>query len=541
MDLLRGMITLLMSAAMTKPPLSRIIAYGSKGFMPRAQTMMLIRYIIGLAILLASTAYAYASTGRVALVIGNSDYKHAAILDNPVNDANDIAAALEKQNFKVIKGIDLDHAGMLATIRKFSRALSKGDVGVFFYAGHGIQVSGKNYLVPIDAKLTDSFGIDFELVRLSRIHQAMEQSSKVNIIFLDACRNNPIARNLARSMGTRSAAVGNGLAAMESGIGSLISFSTQPGNVALDGRGMRNSPYSAALAKYISEGSGDITEILIKVRRDVMAATSQQQVPWEHSALTQQFYFQKKQTPPQAAQPAASSPGGLTFAQRAELAFWNSVKDSGDPALLRSYLEQYPQGAFAALAKVLAGRHSKTAVAANATATKKSAGGSATRAAETSTASIGVKKQSGSASLSALERRRRARLLRLRANRRAAAQNREPGEASTTSKQAPIKVARAEATRSARPAQPSGQASTANARAQRSAIYVAIQTELKRLSCYNGNADGRWSKRSHLALRKAYGSGAAPSVSDLRDLTATTAAKILSTLRKFKDAHCPTK
>ncbi|MEM9359410.1 MAG: caspase domain-containing protein [Pseudomonadota bacterium] len=526
---------------MTKPPLSRIMAYGSKVSMPRAQTMMLMRYIIGLAILLASTAYTYASTGRVALVIGNSDYKHAAILDNPVNDANDIAAALQKQNFKVIKGIDLDHAGMLATIRKFSRALSKGDVGVFFYAGHGIQVSGKNYLVPIDAKLTDSFGIDFELVRLSRIHQAMEQSSKVNIIFLDACRNNPIARNLARSMGTRSAAVGNGLAAMESGIGSLISFSTQPGNVALDGRGMRNSPYSAALAKYISEGSGDITEILIKVRRDVMAATSQQQVPWEHSALTQQFYFQKKQTPSQATQPAASSPGGLTFAQRAELAFWNSVKDSGDPDLLRSYLDQYPQGAFAALAKVLVARHSKLAAAVRPTVKQGKAEDDQSRTAETSAVTSGSTKQSNDASLGAEERRRRARLLRLRANRRAAAQNRESAGSANASKQTRIQVARAEATRSATPTQPIGQGAAANARAQRSAIYLAIQTELKRLSCYDGNADGRWSKRSHLALRRAYGSGKAPSVSDLRDLTATTAARILTTLRKFKRAHCPAK
>lgn len=500
--------------------------------------MILTRCIIGLAILLASTAHTYAGAGRVALVIGNSAYKHAAVLDNPVNDANDIAAALQKQSFKVIKGIDLDHAGMLATIRKFSRALSKGDVGVFFYAGHGIQISGKNYLVPTDAKLTDSFGIDFELVRLSRIHQAMEQSSKVNIIFLDACRNNPIARNLARSMGTRSAAVGNGLAVMESGIGSLISFSTQPGNVALDGRGMRNSPYSAALAKYISQGTGDITEILIKVRRDVMAATSQQQVPWEHSALTQQFYFKKPQATPQAPQSAANSPGTLTFAQRAELAFWNSVKDSSDPALLRSYLEQYPRGAFAALAKVLAARHSQTAVASNTTEPPKKNSGTATRAAETSAIPSGVKEQPSNAGLSARERRRRARLLRLRANRRAAEENPDSGPAANPSKQGAAKVARVEATRSAAPPQSNGQGAAENARAHRSDIYLAIQKELRRLSCYNGRADGRWSKRSHLALRRAYGSGKAPSVSDMRDLTVSTAARILSTLRKFKPAHC---
>ena len=494
--------------------------------------MNLLKSIICLALFVAIATPTVAA-GRVALVIGNAAYKHAAVLDNPVNDAHDIAAALEKQNFKVIKGIDLDHAGMLATIRRFSRALSKGDVGVFFYAGHGIQISGRNYLVPTDAKLADSFGIDFELVRLERIHQAMEQSAKVNIIFLDACRNNPMARNLARSMGTRSASVGNGLAAMESGIGSLISFSTQPGNVALDGRGMRNSPYSAALAKYISEGSGDITEILIKVRRDVMAATSRQQVPWEHSALTQQFYFAPKdKAPPRSARSNISKPDALTFDQRAELAYWNSVKDSGDATLLKSYLEQYPTGAFAALARVLLARaqqpNSQQKVAGEITPASKVAEG--TKSAESEPASAVVRSEA---------QKRRERLLRLRASRRAAEKKTETAAETQPTTRKQVQVARLETSRNTQSATPSTSAGAPPTDpGSRIASYRAIQEELKRLKCYAGKSDGRWGSRSHVALRRAMGSENAPSVAGMKDLSAAASEMILTSLRELDAPHC---
>jgi uncharacterized caspase-like protein len=118
----------------------------------------------------------------------------------------------------------------------------------------------------------------------------MEREAQTNILFLDACRDNPLARNLARAMGTRSAAIGRGLAAVESGLGTLISFSTQPGNVALDGTG-RNSPFAGALVKHISFSNDDLSAMLIAVRNDVLRETQRRQVPWEHSALTGRFYF----------------------------------------------------------------------------------------------------------------------------------------------------------------------------------------------------------------------------------------------------------
>jgi hypothetical protein len=144
--------------------------------------------------------------------------------------------------------------------------------------------------VPVDAKLSTAAALDWEMVRLDLIQRTMERETETNVLFLDACRDNPLARNLARAMGTRSAEVGRGLAATEAGVGTLISFSTQPGNVALDGVG-RNSPFAAALAKRIGASSDDLSALLIDVRNDVRKATLNKQVPWEHSALTGRFYF----------------------------------------------------------------------------------------------------------------------------------------------------------------------------------------------------------------------------------------------------------
>ena len=251
---------------------------------------------------------ALAADKRVALVIGNSGYTHAADLGNPRNDAADIAAVLENNGFTVVIGLDLDKAAMNKTIRRFADALVGAEVGVFFYAGHGLQVGGQNYLVPIDAKLDDASGLDFELVRLDVVQRVMEGQAGTNILFLDACRNNPLTRNLARAMGTRAVGIGRGLAAIESGVGTLISFSTQPGNVALDGEG-RNSPFTGALVKHIQTIGEDLSSILIKVRNDVMVATKEQQVPWEHTALRAKLYF--TMLDPAAADPAVIPLGHL--------------------------------------------------------------------------------------------------------------------------------------------------------------------------------------------------------------------------------------
>lgn len=239
-----------------------------------------------------------AAQKRVALVIGNSAYQHASALANPANDASDMGTALKELGFEVILGLDLDKRAFDQRVREFSRALPDADTGVFYYAGHGLQVLGNNYLVPVDAQLQSERDLDFEANSLNFILRQMEldRDGKTSIVFLDACRDNPLAGNLARTMGTRSAGVGRGLAQVQAGVGTFVAYSTQPGNVALDGQ-ERNSPFTAALAASIREPGRNLTSVMIDVRKKVLAATSGKQVPWDHSALTGDFYFHLASAP----------------------------------------------------------------------------------------------------------------------------------------------------------------------------------------------------------------------------------------------------
>jgi uncharacterized caspase-like protein len=184
----------------------------------------------------------------------------------------------------VVEGRDLDKRGMEDKVREFGRKLDRANLALFFYAGHGLQVGGKNYLVPIDAKLERAGDLSFDTLDVAQVLAQMEAEPRVNLIFLDACRDNPLARTLARSLGTRSASVGQGLATIQSAIGTLIAYATQPDNVALDGEG-RNSPFTAALLKHVATQGLEIGSVMRRVRADVIQATRSKQVPWDHSSL----------------------------------------------------------------------------------------------------------------------------------------------------------------------------------------------------------------------------------------------------------------
>ncbi|MGO9546817.1 MAG: caspase family protein [Rhodomicrobium sp.] len=255
--------------------------------------MRVYRYLILALLLQGFAAMPAAAAKRVALVIGNAAYVQAGALTNPVNDAASMAKSLTQSGFDVILGLDVDRRAFDEKLRAFSRALEDADAAVLFYAGHGLQVGGKNYLVPVDASLKSERDLDFEAVSLDFVLRQMEvgREGKTNIVFLDACRDNPLARNLARSMGTRSVAIGQGLAEVHTGVGTFIAYSTQPGNVALDGAG-GNSPFSAALASRIQEPGRNLTALMIEVRKSVLKETDGRQVPWDHSALTSDFFFQ---------------------------------------------------------------------------------------------------------------------------------------------------------------------------------------------------------------------------------------------------------
>jgi hypothetical protein len=307
------------------------------------------RFLPSLVFLLTLTLPLHvAAQERVALVIGNSAYRYTAELKNPRNDAADMGAALARLGYRVFQGLDLDKPGMERTIRAFADALPGAESAVFFYAGHGLQVSEQNYLVPVDARLASPSALDFEVVRLDIVQRAMERSAKSNVLFVDACRDNPLARSLAGTMGTRSGEVGRGLAVSTSSLGTLISFSTQPGNVALDGEG-RNSPYAAALTRHIGDPNDDLSTILIKVRNDVVRATAARQVPWEHSSLWARFYFTGRGDERLVRDAQAPE-------EQRELALWNAARNSGDRAALRAYLDRYPQGRYVTLAKMFISR-----------------------------------------------------------------------------------------------------------------------------------------------------------------------------------------
>ena len=225
---------------------------------------------------------------RVALVVGNTDYKHTDPLTNPRNDAIELAASLRRLGFQeVIEGVDLDVGSLAGKVRDFSRSLKGADLAFFFYAGHGIQVNGLNYMMPVDAKLADESDVHAETIELNDVLKHMERQAKTNIVILDACRNNPLAGKLARSTGARTRSggvVGQGLAEVRSSVGTLIVFATEPGNVALDGTD-KHSPFTAALLKHLETPNTDIAIMLRHVRDDVIDATKGRQVPWEHSSL----------------------------------------------------------------------------------------------------------------------------------------------------------------------------------------------------------------------------------------------------------------
>jgi len=229
---------------------------------------------------------------RVALVMGNSKYRNTTELPNPGNDAASISEKLQGLGFTVIKGLDGTKADMELAVREFVKVLPDADVALFFYAGHAMQVNGRNFLIPVDAKLEDSTAIDFETIDLQVILEFMNGEDRVSIALLDACRDNPLARRFERSAGAkRSAFIGRGLAAPATGSGEiLIGFATAPGEVALDGTGT-NSPFTTALLKHIDAKGLDVELMLKRVKRDVFEMTDREQEPWHNSALRQEFYF----------------------------------------------------------------------------------------------------------------------------------------------------------------------------------------------------------------------------------------------------------
>lgn len=242
-----------------------------------------MKYLAQIVLLFFLASGANADDPLTALVIGNSSY-HSSPLANPVNDAADISRNLELLGFEVIHKENLTRKQMRNAIREFGKKLkAKGGAGIFFYAGHGMQVSGKNYLIPIGADIQSEFEVPDESIDADSLLRTIEDSGNpLNIVVLDACRDNPFARSF------RSSA--KGLARMEGGTGTLIAYSTGPGNVAMDGEG-RNSPYTKHLLEHMTKTGLSIEQVFKRVRVGVEKDSGGKQTPWETSSLRGDFYF----------------------------------------------------------------------------------------------------------------------------------------------------------------------------------------------------------------------------------------------------------
>jgi tetratricopeptide (TPR) repeat protein len=246
-------------------------------------------------------AAAPANTGRrVALVIGNGAYAHVRALPNPPNDARSVAKSLRDIGFTVSEGVDLDRAAMGKMTSDFLRGAVRAQVALVYYAGHGVQIDGRNYLVPVDAQLKPGGKITDGMIDMDTILAGLDDPVRTNILIFDACRNNPLEQQVASAVPNRAVEAGSGLAAPATlgagstlGAGTLIAFATAPGRVALDGQG-DNSPFSAALSRYIGTAGLEVQQMLTRVRAEVVATTGGKQVPWSNSSLLGEVYLAAK-------------------------------------------------------------------------------------------------------------------------------------------------------------------------------------------------------------------------------------------------------
>jgi formylglycine-generating enzyme required for sulfatase activity len=281
---------------------------------------------------------------RVALVIGNSSYQGTAPLPNPRNDAADMAAALQAVGFETIVATDLDKRGMDDAFRRFARLARDADAALFFYAGHGMQFAGTNYLMPVDAKLQDEADVPYELAKVDDVIADLSRARNIRIVILDACRDNPLAERLRMGLpAARSAAVSRGLARIERSQGLITAFATQPGQVAADGFGTRNSPFTTALLKHLATPGIEAGTLFRRVAQDVNLSTAGKQTPELSVSMLGEFYF----AGPGPGSAPAAAPAPSNEAERA----WAAVRETSSVTLLEEFIRRFGDSFYAALAR----------------------------------------------------------------------------------------------------------------------------------------------------------------------------------------------
>jgi len=275
---------------------------------------------------------------RIALIIGNGDYASASLkLANPTHDADAMRRALQEAGFETIVRLNAKRIDLYRAVDEFAARLGRDphSVGLFYYAGHGVQVEGTNYLIPIDANVESVADLEANAYDVSRVLRGMQAAqNEMNIVILDACRDNPLPR-------TRG--IERGLARMEAPSGTFIAYAAAPGHAAQDGAVGTNGIFTGELVKAMAEPGLPLEQVFKKVIAAVRADTGGHQQPWSEASIQGDFYFR-------AAIPGALPARADSDPKRIELAYWESIRNSRNPKDFRAYLKKYPQGEFAGLA-----------------------------------------------------------------------------------------------------------------------------------------------------------------------------------------------
>ena len=299
-----------------------------------------------------STQAQESNSKRIALVIGNSTYENVAELKNPINDSADIASSLTSLGFEVMLHTNLTQGSMLDTFRGFRRQADKAEIALVYFAGHGIEIDRQNYLLPVDAVLETDSDVNFEAVKLETMIFAASGAERLSMIIVDACRNNPFAASMKRSNSSR--AIGHGLSAVEPSRNTLVAYAAKEGTTAADGAG-RNSPYASALIETLKQPGLEVGLMMRRVRDEVLKSTAGKQEPFVYGSLSADQIFLNETR--------SISPSETDFvvtdveledvpdASAAEIVFWKSIAGSSETPELETYLELYPNGFFAELAR----------------------------------------------------------------------------------------------------------------------------------------------------------------------------------------------
>jgi uncharacterized caspase-like protein len=446
---------------------------------------------------------------RVALVLGNSAYRNVATLPNPVNDGAVIAATLKDAGFDVVDSRhDLPAAETRRVLRDFADRARDADIAVVYYAGHGIEVDGTNYLIPVDAKLERDTDVYDEALSLDRVLLAIEPAKRLRLVILDACRDNPFAKNMKRTIASRG--IGQGLAKIEpSSPNMLIAYSAKAGSTAQDGDG-KNSPFTIALAKHLATPGLDVRRAFGFVRDDVLKSTSNRQEPFVYGSLG----GDDVPLVPAKAAPSASAPASNPQAEARrdyELALQIGNKDA-----LNVFLAQYPEGFYASLAKIqlakIAAEESRVAAtdkarlaeqerarlaAEGAQKAQQSKADADAKAAEQARLAAEKAKQTAQQKVAEAESKRTA----IETTAADKAPQNKPVASDAAGKPAEQPVAdkaretKAETNMAALTAGPPA------ADAPKPAdIAKSVQTELRRVGCFTGAADGEWNAASQRSL-----------------------------------------